>query len=231
MDGCRLTVGESKVNSLIGRIITRLRLSMFPTAHDKEVQRWYSDGGDEAFRYDYDLTGDSLVIDLGGYKGQWASDIYARYNCRVLVFEPVKSFAEKIERRFERNRKLEVFRLALGANRRQATIAMRDDGSSVYRTAPERETIQFEDVAEFFAKNDIDSVDLMKINIEGGEYELMPRLFEAGLIKRIRHIQIQFHNVGASSETRMREICRELSKTHRPTYQYKFVWENWVRCD
>jgi len=204
---------------------------MLPTAHDKELQRWYSDGGDEAFRYDYDLNSDSLVIDLGGYKGQWASDIYARYNCRVLVFEPVKSFAEKIEKRFERNRRVEVFRLALGANRRHAAIAMLGDGSSVYRTAPEKETIQFEDVAEFFAKHGIDRVDLMKVNTEGGEYELMPRLFEAGLVKRIRHIQIQFHNVGASSETRMKEICRELSRTHKPTYQYKFVWENWVRCD
>lgn len=204
---------------------------MFPTEHDKEVQRWYSDGGDERFRYDYDLTSNSLVIDLGGYKGQWASDIYARYNCRVLILEPVKAFAETIEKRFKKNPRVEVFHLALGANRRQAVIALGDDGSSVYRNAPGKETIQFEDVAEFFAKHGIDTIDLMKVNIEGGEYELLPRLFETGLVKRIKYIQMQFHDVEAGSETRMEEICRELSKTHRPTYQYKFVWENWVRRD
>lgn len=219
------------MNSILKQIITRLRLSMFPTEHDKEVQRWCSDGGDEGIRYDYDLNSDSVVIDLGGYKGQWASDIYARYNCRVLVFEPVKTFAENIEKRFRKNPRVEVFRFALGANRRQAIIALGDDGSSVYRNAPEKETIQFEEVGEFFAKHNINSIDLMKVNIEGGEYELLPRLFEAGLVNRIKHIQIQFHDVEAGSETRMKEICRELSKTHKPTYQYKFVWENWVRCD
>ena len=62
---------------------------MFPTIHDKEVRRWWSDGGDERYRYTYYLNKNSLVLDLGGYKGQWASDIYAQYNCRKLVFETV----------------------------------------------------------------------------------------------------------------------------------------------
>jgi FkbM family methyltransferase len=219
------------VNSILKKVFTRLRLALFPTEHDKEIQRWYSDGGDEGFRYDYDLNGESIVMDLGGYKGQWASDIYARYNCRILIFEPVKPFAEKIKNRFKYNSRVEVFNIALGANSRQGTIALHDDGSSVYRQSTVKETIQFEDVLEFFSHHNIDSIDLMKVNIEGGEYELMPRLFESGIVKRIKNIQIQFHDVEASSETRMKEICYELSKTHRPTYQYKFVWENWVRCE
>ncbi len=213
------------------KIITRLRVSLFPTEYDKEVKRWWSDGGDERFRYDYDLNSDSLVIDLGGYKGQWASDIYARYNCRILVFEPVKLFASKIEERFRKNPKVEVFCLALGKNRRQEIITLNDNGSSVYGDASVKETIRFEDVEEFFNLHNIKSIDLMKINIEGGEYELFPRLLEKGLVKRIKHIQIQFHHIAEDSEARMGKICTELSKTHSPTYQYKFVWENWVRCD
>lgn len=211
------------------KIITRLRISMFPSEHDKEVKRWFIDDADESLRYKYDLNSDSLVMDLGGYKGQWASDIYARYICRILVFEPVKSFAEKIEKRFKKNPRIEVFEFALGANRRQEMIALANDGSSVYRKALKKETIHFEDVAELFNKYNIMTVDLMKVNIEGGEYELLPRLFETGLIGRIKNIQIQFHDVGPDSNMRMNKICRELTKTHSPTYQYKFVWENWVR--
>lgn len=213
---------------LLGKIITRLRGSMFPTEHDKEIRRWWSDGGDERFRYDYELNNESLVIDLGGYKGQWASDIYARYNCRLLVFEPVKLFAENIEERFRKNPRIEVFCLGLGKNRRQDVIALSDNGSSLYRDAPVKETIEFEDVAEFFGKHNIESIDLIKVNIEGGEYELLPRLLETGLINRIKNLQIQFHNVGRESEMRMEIICRELAKTHSRTYRYKFVWENWV---
>jgi FkbM family methyltransferase len=216
---------------LLCKIITRLRVSVFPTEHDKEVRRWWSDGGDERLRYEYDLNGDSLVMDLGGYKGQWASDIYSRYNCRLLIFEPVKSFAEKIKERFRNNHRIEVFCLGLGKSRRQEVIALDDDGSSLYRSAPVKETIQYEDVADFFAKHSIKSVDLMKVNIEGGEYELLPRMLESGLVSRIKYIQIQFHDIGPESEKCMGYICKELAKTHSPTYRYKFVWENWARRD
>src|SRR5262245_41613771 len=111
----------------------RLRIALFPSDQDREVQRWYSDGGDERFRYDYDLGGNSLVLDVGGYKGQWASDIYARYNCRVLVLEPVRQFADAMEKRFQRNPQIEVVCLALGATSRQEAIALDEDGSSMYR--------------------------------------------------------------------------------------------------
>jgi len=215
--------------SLFRKATHRLRESWFPSEFDRELQRWQFDGGNERFRYDYHLNNDSLVMDLGGYKGQWTSDIYGRYNCHVLVFEPVRLFAEKIERRFRENPKIEVFNFALGESRRQEIIALSDDGSSLYRNASAKDTIQFEDVADFFTERNIKNIDLMKVNIEGGEYELLPRLFETNLINRIQNIQIQFHDVLADSESRMNRICEDLSKTHYPTYRYKFVWENWVR--
>lgn len=219
------------MNLILGRVITKVRTYLFPTLHDKEVKRWFAAGGDESFRYDYDLHSNSVVIDLGGYKGQWASDIYARYNCRVFIFEPVKSFVEKIEKRFMRNQKIEVFAFALGASKRQEMISLDDDGTSVHKVSLKKESIQFEDIVNFFMNHDLENVDLLKANIEGGEYEVLPRLLESGLINRIKYLQIQFHDVGNDSEARMDAICNELLKTHTPTYQYKFVWENWVRRD
>jgi hypothetical protein len=101
------------------------------------------------------------------------------------------------------------------------------DGSSVYREAPQRETVQFEDVAHFFAEHRIETVDLMKLNIEGGEYEMLPRMIEAGLIGRVRNLQIQFHEVTSDSAARMDAIRRDLTQTHDPAYEYRFVWEGW----
>ena len=212
-------------------LFKRFRVRFFPTLKDKETQRFWADGGAERFCYNYDLNSDSLVIDLGGYKGQWASDIYSRYKCRIMIFEPVLSFAAKIEERFRKNPGIEVFSLALGKNQREDFIAIEADASSMFIKSPVRETIQFEDVKEFFAQHNIKSIDLMKINIEGGEYELMSRLIETGLIHIINHILIQFHDFGSDSEILMENICHELSKTHTPTYQYKFIWENWTRFD
>jgi len=216
---------------VLNKIIRKLRISLFPTIQDKEIARWLADGGDERFRYDYDLNEESLAIDLGGYKGQWASDIYSRYNCRILVFEPVKYFAKRIEERFIKNSKIEVFTFALGESNRKEIIGLGDDGSSVFKDSPDKETIQFEDAEKFFDRRQVESIDLMKINVEGGEYELIPRLCKTGLINIIQNIQVQFHNVLPDSKERMEHICEELSKTHSPTYQYKFIWENWVRRD
>jgi FkbM family methyltransferase len=182
-------------------------------------------------RFDYDLSDSSLVVDLGGYEGQWCSDIYARYRCRVVVFEPVRTFAEQIERRFARNPAIEVRAFGLAAHTRKETISLGADGSSMFRMSRSGhvEQIELVDVNQWFADERIGEVDLMKINTEGGEYELLERMIDVGLIGRVRNIQVQFHRLDAASEPRMRRIQERLSVTHVPTYQYTFVWENWAR--
>lgn len=215
------------MKSTFRKVYNKLRRTFLPSEQDKELKRWFSRNDDEELRYDYDLNSDSLVIDLGGYKGQWASDIYARYNCRIMIFEPAHAFAKIIEKRFAKNPKIEIFHFALGDRKRQEILSLSADGSSVYREGVKKENIQFEDVADYFTRKNIISCDLMKVNIEGGEYELLPRLIKTGLIKNIRNLQIQFHNLSPDSEKHMELIHAELAKTHTLTYQYKFVWENW----
>ena len=108
---------------------------------------------------------------------------------------------------------------------------MGGSGSSVYRHGKQKEAIHFQDVVAFFAEHGIGRVDLLKVNIEGGEYEVMPRLIESGLITRIHSIQIQYHKLGPHSERWMDAINEALSQTHLRTYRYRFVWENWRRID
>ena len=67
----------------------------------------------------------------------------------------------------------------------------------------------------------------MKINIEGGEYELLEHLIEEKLMADIANIQVQFHDFIPGAQARMEAIQQELKKTHSLTYQYLFVWENW----
>ena len=217
-----------KTLELSKKILRKTRKIFFPTKWDKEVKRYFKDGGDDHFRYTFDLDADSLVLDFGGYKGQWASDIYSRYNCRIITFEPVGIFAEKIIKRFKKNPKIEIFPYALGASKRVEPLGVSEDGSSLFTKSNEIVTINIEDVATFFNKFNIGQVDLMKINNEGGEYELLTRLIDTGLIKQVKQIQVQFHNIELDSESKMKSICSKLLQTHRPTFQYEFVWENWI---
>jgi hypothetical protein len=71
----------------------------------------------------------------------------------------------------------------------------------------------------------------MKINIEGGEYELLSRMAETGLMPKVDTYLIQFHEWMRGSHSMRREIRRELAKTHRPTWDYRFIWERWDRIE
>ena len=79
----------------------------------------------------------------------------------------------------------------------------------------------------FFDRNGIGEIDLMKINIEGGEYEFLEYLLDTGLAVKIKNVQVQFHDFVPNAETRTKSIQERLSQTHSLTYQYEFVWENW----
>jgi FkbM family methyltransferase len=195
----------------------------------RTVAQFYADGGDTRLRFDYDLAPDSQVLDLGGYEGQWASDLYARRRCRIDVFEPVTRFAAAIAERFRHNPDIRVHPHALGRSTRSETLSVCGASSSAYKSKSATEEVRFIDVAQWFEEQNVRDVRLMKINIEGGEYELLERMLECGLTARVADLQIQFHNFSPDAPQRMAAIQRGLAATHRPTYQYRFVWENWRR--
>jgi FkbM family methyltransferase len=214
---------------LFDALAEKLRKRASKREYRRIVKQFYADGGDYRLRFDYDLRPDSVVFDLGGYEGQWASDLYSRYRCKIHVFEPVTAFAERIRQRFGRNDDIEVHMCGLGASSRLEHIHIGGASSSLYKDKAATEEIRLVDVADWFATHGIGSVALMKINIEGGEYELLERLIETGLIGSIGDVQVQFHNFVTDASERMAAIQRRLGETHVPTFQYRFVWENWTR--
>lgn len=193
------------------------------------IRKWYADGGNYKMRFDYDLNEESVALDVGGYQGQWASDLFSRYRCNIYVFEPVSDFAERIRTRFLHNDKIKVFSFGLGGSSRTETIYISKDSSSIYGGNTDCEQTKIVDVKDWICDQGIDTIALIKINIEGGEYELLDRLIETKLVEKIDNIQVQFHNISKESRIQMERIQQELRKTHKPTYQYEFVWENWTR--
>lgn len=208
-------------------MIKKIIKKFYKTPHEKMVKKFKMDNGN-LLRLEYAIDKNSLVIDAGGYKGQWASDIYAMYNCTIHIFEPLNRFADNIETRFKKNDKIFVHKIGLSSANKKEKIYLDNDGTSVFKKHGECQEIQLVKSSEFFKKNNIDQIDLMKINIEGGEYDLLDDLIKANIIKNIKNIQIQFHDFVPAAEEKMKKIQNELKKTHRATYQYKFVWENWA---
>ncbi|MBD3201958.1 MAG: FkbM family methyltransferase [Candidatus Lokiarchaeota archaeon] len=187
----------------------------------------YSKKNDKNLRYKYNLNENSIVFDLGGYRGQWTSDIFSMYCCSIYIFEPVQEYAQIIKERFERNKKVKNFGFGIGGKNEKIPIILDDDGSSYYKTKGKTEEVPLRDIMEIISENNIEKIDLIKINIEGGEYEVLSRLIQADYIKNIKNIQVQFHDLIEDAQKKRKNIQNKLSETHNLTYNYPWVWENW----
>lgn len=193
------------------------------------VKLWFQDNGDKTLRLDYPLNKDSVVFDLGGYEGQWAADIHCKYGCYVHVFEPSKIFFEGIRQRFSHNERIKVYPFGLASANSRQKLFLDENASSTYsnNTSSRFELIELRQANLFFSDHSIEGIDLLKINIEGGEYDLLEYLISTGDINRIKNIQVQFHSFVPNALERMTAIQERLKATHELTYQYFFVWENW----
>lgn len=209
------------------KLARKCQRKWFPSADQIVARKWFADQGDKTLRLDYPLNSQSVVLDLGGYEGQWASDIYARYLCQVHVFEPVPEYYERICRRFAGNSAIAVYPFGVGGATRTEQIAICGDSSSLYRQSDATQDIQIVDICHWCESTGVTHVDLLKVNIEGGEYELLRRLCESGWAARIRNIQVQFHRLDQQSEAEMKKLQAALQSTHAVDYQYPFVWESW----
>ena len=190
---------------------------------------WRRAQGDKSLRLAYDLNPTSVVFDLGGYEGQWASDIFAMYGCAIHVFEPVPEFARKIETRFARNAKITLHRFGLSNKTAAVRLSLNADGSSIFGAGAETMEVELVEAQAFLGQAGIARIDLMKINIEGAEYDLLDHLLDCGFVRQLGNIQVQFHDLLPDAEERMTQIQQRLQATHRLTYQFPFVWENWER--
>lgn len=234
--------------ALLTKIIERLRgavvkptppeelgpnLGFDPQAHAQRVLRWQASDSDERLRTNYPcLNPDSVVLDLGGFHGDFAFYMNTKYGATCHVFEVVPALCEKIMRDARRNENIVVHPFGLARSSRKEKLFLADEGSSTLcNRAEEAKQISIELVkaSDWFASELHDKpVDLMKINIEGGEYELLEHLIESNLVKQIRNIQVQFHeDVIPNASERMARIHAKLANTHRITFQEVFVWENW----
>jgi FkbM family methyltransferase len=194
-------------------------------------RRWVLDRGDENLRLAYDLTAQSVVMDIGGYKGDFANAILQKSQCSIYVFEPVADFHRMCQNRFAMNPGVRCLSYGLSNADTEMFISREDDASSTARHigGHRKEKIVLKDVAGAMEALGIGEVDLLKINIEGGEYDVLPRLVETGRIKRVRHLQIQFHDFIPNAEEMRNAIRRQLAQTHKMQWDYPFVWESWER--
>jgi len=180
---------------------------------------------------------ESVVLDVGAYDGAWAEKVAERYGARLYGFEPNPGVLEEARGRLARFEKVTLFAYALGAEDGTATLTLRHMGSTLFAEAsanPRRADestvdVEVRDIKRVIDELDLDEIDFVKINIEGGEYGLLERLVETGYVARCRILQVQFHEWYRAAYSRRGRIRKAIARTHRIDWDYPFVWERWLR--
>lgn len=174
----------------------------------------------EGIRYDYPLTPQSRVIDCGYHEGEFSRRIANERKCTVDAFEPIKEWYDKGVAE-----NLPGVRLHHGAvGVRNGFIPLKKHGAM---------TGQFADgEIEYAPLVLIDDVigkgcDLLKLNIEGAEFDVLERMLKLDLVQLCRDIQVQFHTCAPMAEPRWKRIRSKLLETHELTFDFPWCWENY----
>jgi hypothetical protein len=193
----------------------------------------------ESLRYDYpDLTPESVILEIGTHRGQWAVEMLRKYGCRYVGFEPIREFFVAASKALVPFANTRLYPYAMGGSHRTDIFKVKGDMSGQFADGPE-EKVCVLDVAEplkNFTTPGADErwapshkVDLLAINAEGGEFEIMERILDAGLTDRIIHFQIQPHPIVSDFEPRWQRIMDRMAETHTLSYYASWVWAGWDR--
>lgn len=211
-------------------VVKRIKILLNLDSHYRSYKKFMADGG-ESMRYDYpSLSEQSIVFDVGGYRGDFAQRIHDKYGCIVYIFEPHPDFYQICVNRFKSKSKIIPLNYGLGDKDEFFQLTDDEDGSSFLKS---RNTTTIKCESRNFIKVmqslNIQRIDLIKINIEGAEYQLLNHIIANNLQKKIQFYQIQFHNFFKKAPKTRTAITEKLKETHDQTYCYDWVWENWAQ--
>lgn len=192
-------------------------------------------------RYEYNLTPDSIVIDLGGYVGIWANTIANKFNCTVHSFEAVERYFSQIN-----YNNVIAHQYAVTCKTGVDYMHVCDEGSAIEVLSEHKkqndldssyqsnikshsniplEKINTIDINEILDK--YSQIDLLKINIEGGEYDILERMYKTGTINKVQNLQIQFHDFVEDAQSKYDNIVSNLELTHTCNFDSMWRWSFW----
>lgn len=198
---------------------------------------FYRAGGNALLYQDLPLTDTDRVLDAGGFHGEWTAGILVRYGCYCDLFEPAPEFMNLCSALLNRNPRVNLYPAALGGRERILRFTLAGSGTSAF--TEQKEVFGFD--APVVAINayldrlrhqglspDIPgALGCLKLNIEGGEYEVLETLLNSGVVDRFRCLLIQFHRQPEGYAIRYQRITRDLARTHSRVWGFPYVWERW----
>lgn len=174
---------------------------------------WFEAKGDDTLALDWPINSDSLVWEIGGYEGRWAKQMANKFNPTIDIFEPQGWAFEKLQKRFSNNPKVYLHDFGLWVETCHRNMAaFETDGASVVK--PEESGDVLVSLEDIFVTSFGQNIDVCLMNIEGGEFVLLPYMIGYGIMKHINYFWCQFHTFYGNSEDRAKGIFEAMNFTH-----------------
>lgn len=200
-------------------------------------KKWFEEKGDETLALDWPIGPESLVWEIGGYKGRWAKQMYDKYQCYIDIYEPQPWAYEILLSTFGVDHpKVSVKNYGLWVMDANLPLyGFETDGASIipHETNNSTKNCDFHNIGmelqySILAVNFTDFVDVCLMNVEGAEYVLIPHMIGAGIMDKIRFFWCQFHPRTPYDEAVEDVLFRKMEITHRllwDCYPTAVAWE------
>jgi FkbM family methyltransferase len=145
---------------------------------------------------DLNIKNLDCCFDLGANVG-----LFTKYlktiNCnKVFCFEPNKLAFESLEKNLKNEDNIKLFNLAVSHNNKPLRLYI-DDGNSLISSACDVKNnyydVQTTTLKDILLENKIDNVDLIKIDIEGMEFDLIDNLDDS-IFNKVDRFLIEYHD-------------------------------------
>jgi FkbM family methyltransferase len=177
----------------------------------------------------FSLKENPVIFDVGGFLGDWTNEALKYHpTAKVYVFEPVSDYYNIIKSRYAENSNIRVFNFGLSNETKSIDISVGGDSSSTHRIVGNVENIHLKNISDFVKEEEIEKIDLIKINIEGEEYPLLEWLVQSTDLLRFDNFLIQFHPFVDNFANRRLYIQEELhKKNYHQIFNFEMVFEGW----
>ena len=193
-----------------------------------------------------------IFLDIGAHEGKYTDLIIKNYKIKkIYMFEPQPKFFKIIQNKYKKQNKINILNYAisnknekkilyinkhnltssikkLNSQNKYLNIKSKLFGTNLKGMIEKKILIKTVTLKNFFLKEKISNIDLIKIDTEGHEYEVLIGLGDK--IKLIKSILIEFHNnqtyLGYNSK-KIEQLLKKNKFILKKTIKFPFTtWED-----
>ena len=175
-----------------------------------------------------ELRVNDIAFEVGAYHGAWINRI-ASTGAIIYGFEPSRRSFWRAMRLVGRYRYVMMFNFGLGSQNATLPLSVDDTDGASFVSGEGATQAEMVDIAVFMNIHaEIERIRLMRVNIEGGEYELVSYMIDTGIIHVIDYLMIQWHDNPEGVMAMRASIESRLEETHKATeHVSNAAWGIW----